>query len=334
MFDFTQSGKAGQPLPVHTQRGMQLWSGLDATVLLTTNFRSKKDPKYTALLTDLRGGNVSSEHIAALSTRYIGPGVMPPAGCITVCLTNEAVATHIRYCSVLDAMAFDRCVLLLKAEIWTQASNGKRVAVDVTNQLLLGAEGEKGKRPISLQPIYLGQQTQLQLPNNKLAKLGLANNCVGTLVGVYPYVNLDQSYKIIDNDTLPDALFYHVAANGATFKFPGLPKNVVMIKPTVTQRQTVSGIPAPVSVKHYAVKSMEGVTVHKMQGFTVDNVAVENLSAARYCTNGSYVALSRIKSLSGLYLYPNVKLTDKLLYQNDHAARVEIERLKALDISN
>ena len=129
---------------------------------------------------------------------------------------------------------------------------------------------------------------------------------------------------------MPEALFYFVPSVGSKFKFDGLPDQVVPVFAANTPRRSVHAIPARVSIRHFPLKSLEALTVHKSQGNTFIAICIDEFS--KKYPNASYVALSRIVESACLFISPNAEITPELLYQFDRAAFLEIERLVSLEI--
>mmetsp|Transcript_179 Transcript_179/g.273 ORF Transcript_179/g.273 Transcript_179/m.273 type:complete len:102 (+) Transcript_179:1-306(+) len=79
------------------------------------------------------------------------------------------------------------------------------------------------------------------------------------------------------------------------------------------------------SVTQIPVNASDAITGHKLQGLTKDNVIVFSWSNS---TNWIYVVLSRVRTLSGLYLFQKLKLADIKPPSRDYLAF--LERMRAL----
>lgn len=60
----------------------------------------------------------------------------------------------------------------------------------------------------------------------------------------------------------------------------------------------------------YPVKLAYAITIHKSQGQTYDSVMIDYSSSAAFAAGQTYVALSRCKSLSGLFLKKRLSMAD------------------------
>ena len=65
----------------------------------------------------------------------------------------------------------------------------------------------------------------------------------------------------------------------------------------------------------YPIKLAWAVTIHKSQGQTFENVIL-NLDTGSFAHGQTYVALSRVVSLEGLYLTRRIKMSDVIFNQN------------------
>ena len=65
----------------------------------------------------------------------------------------------------------------------------------------------------------------------------------------------------------------------------------------------------------YPIKLAWAVTIHKSQGQTFENVIL-NLDTGSFAHGQTYVALSRVVSLEGLYLTRKIKMSDIIFNQN------------------
>jgi len=126
---------------------------------------------------------------------------------------------------------------------------------------------------------------------------------------------------------MPTILFYRVESNGSVFKYDDLPAQIVPVFPVRTGRRGVTGIPVPVSIKHFNLRSMDALTFHKSQGMSLSAVTISEFSKKHYLRNAAYVGLSRVVKGPGLYLIPGIEISKDLLYQKDTYAEAEIDRL-------
>lgn len=310
------------------KKGVCLWRKVCKSVILTKNFRALSDATYTEVLTNVRSGQVDDPAITTyLKQRCVTEDCTPPPMTPMLCASNRNVALCIRHFAPLSAKQLDRVCIFVKSGVYaTKADDEAKIDVDVSNQILLGSSGDDGDKPLGGQHLYLGQKALLYLTNVN-AHLGLANGTVGKLVGMYPYVDLTRPYSLEVLASMPTILFYRVESNGSVFKYDDLPVQIVPVFPVRTGRRGVSGIPVPVSIKHFNLRSMDALTFHKSQGMSLSAVTISEFSKKHYLRNAAYVGLSRVVKGSGLYLSPNIEISSDLLYQHDQHAELEIERL-------
>ena len=308
--------------------GVCLWRKVCKSVILTKNFRALSDATYTEVLTNVRSGLVEDPAITTyLKKRCVTGARTPPPMTPVLCASNRNVALCIRHFAPLSAEQLNRVCIFVKSEVYaTKDDSEEKIDVDVSNQILLGSSGDDGDKPLGGQHLYLGQTALLYLTNVN-AHLGLANGTVGKLVGVYPYVDLTRPYSLEVLESMPTILFYRVESNGSVFKYDDLPAQIVPVFPVRTGRRGVTGIPVPVSIKHFNLRSMDALTFHKSQGMSLSAVTISEFSKKHYLRNAAYVGLSRVVKGSGLYLIPGIEISKDLLYQKDTYAEAEIDRL-------
>ena len=80
------------------------------------------------------------------------------------------------------------------------------------------------------------------------------------------------------------------------------------------------------SITQIPVNSSDAITGHKLQGLTKDNIIVYSWNKS---TNWIYVVLSRVRTLSGLYLVRRLRLSDIKPASRDYLAF--LRRMRALE---
>jgi hypothetical protein len=73
-------------------------------------------------------------------------------------------------------------------------------------------------------------------------------------------------------------------------------------------KETLIAVPVA-EFKQFPLRLAWGVTIHKSQGQTYDEVMID-MGAGAFAPGQTYVALSRVRSLDGLYLSRAIRLTD------------------------
>ena len=81
----------------------------------------------------------------------------------------------------------------------------------------------------------------------------------------------------------------------------------------IKENQVIHEVTA--TFKQYPIKLACAVTIHKSQGQTFENVILD-LDTGSFAHGQTYVALSRVVSLEGLYLTRKIKMSDVIFNQN------------------
>jgi len=119
---------------------------------------------------------------------------------------------------------------------------------------------------------------------------------------------------------------HHPKRDGESRRFQLKPKKVsveVKVLPHDSMEEK-DKVRMKCSVTQIPVNASDAITGHKLQGLTKDNVIVFSWSNS---TNWIYVVLSRVRTLSGLYLFQKLKLADIKPPSRDYLAFLDRMRV-------
>lgn len=274
--DFFQLAPIGTPERPDSQKfcfESEDWDAtFDSQVLLEKSFRHK-DPRFVKILTEIREGNINKKSIKLLEKRIISQDKIKPQ-------SNDKT-----YCTYpIHLMSKKKCVeetnnhYLEKLQFGThefkyQVKKGERI-VDFNN-LLPSASQIKNEENHLLANSLIEPVLRL--------KIGAQVMCIS---------NLDIEHGICNGST---GIIIGFTDGGPKVKF----KNSLEI---IINKQTwKSEVYKNFSIEQYPLILAWAVTIHKAQGATIDEAFID-LGNSIFTEGQSYVALSRLKTIEGLYL--------------------------------
>jgi ATP-dependent DNA helicase PIF1 len=252
-----------------------IWSTifpLDQQIQLTHIFR-QKDKAYLELLSQVREGTISAKNIKILKERM---HVATPKG------ITQLSPIKSRVNSINDArfkaLASDEheCVMTIEYNTYKYIRSGKSIEPELLR---------KGK---SLTPAQKEMAVNKLLTNSKGEKVMVLK--VGSFVMCTANIDMENGICNGAQGTIIDFI-----ENSPVIKFNnGITK-------TLSKHCWQSSDYPTISITQYPLQLAWAITIHKMQGATLES-AVMDLGNNVFENGQIYVALSRVKSLEGLYL--------------------------------
>jgi len=313
--------------------------------------RFKDDERYGRILQKLCRGELEQADVDAINERLVGrngvslPKVLEGDSCYA-CSTNSQrnAITAAIFREHLQATHPDadsdedppRHTLIIKGFI---QSASKKIDRALYKRIIeLGdSDMKQGTKLISPHLCCYNGAYFMCNSNDGLKQHGTANGSQARLLRVKLKEN-PQSYRceIWDNKKVwtvcaSDVEFvefeHHPKRNGKSRRFQLKPKKVsveVKVLPHDSMAEQ-DKVKMKCSVTQIPVNASDAITGHKLQGLTKDNLIVVSWSNS---TNWIYVVLSRVRTLSGLYLFRKLNLEDIKPPSRDYLQF--LERMRAL----
>ena len=243
---------------------------------LTINERQKKDGQFSAMLDSIRRGDVTDDTIHTLKERVFKGSLsdkfyeLQQSGTTPVCLfpTRQA-CTHFN--NVMLATLSTKVHQLECSDAVDESASKRKWTKTAANKL------EKLNHDCNMTGglqanLTLAIGARVMLRRNINTKAGLVNGAIGTVRNITP----DHITVQFDHMSVP----YNVEKVVSRF---------MIMKSFYVQR------------KQFPLILAYAITIHKSQGLSLDN-AIIDLSDKVFSAGMAYVALSRLRSLSGLHL--------------------------------
>ena len=243
---------------------------------LTINERQKKDPQFSSMLNDIRVGNVTDESVRILEEKVVDVPMferyqeLKDSGTLPVCMFATRKACAEFNDKALDSLSTEKHELLCVDDIdessskrkWTSAATKQLEKLNHDCNLTGGLQAK----------LVLAVGCRVMLRRNIDTSSGLVNGAIGTVC------NITQSRVTVQFDHMSSPYDVEVVSS----KF-------MIMKSFYVYRRQFPLIPAA------------AITIHKSQGLSLDSCMVD-LSVMVFGAGMAYVALSRVRTLSGLHL--------------------------------
>jgi len=246
------------------------WNNAGLLNCYITEQHRQEDDVFLDILTSLRDGTITKDHVSILRDRNVKP--LSLTG-VTQLFTHNIDVDRIN----------DAALRNIKSETWhsEMVEDGNEYLVSVIKKGCLSPE-----------TLYLKVGALVMFTKNKFEEdeVVFVNGTIGTVVGFSAY-----------NEPIVET------KDGQTI-------NVIMEEWSIQEGRKVIA-----SIKQYPLRLAWALTVHKSQGMTLDSAIMDLSKSFEY--GQGYVALSRVKSLDGLFLegfnshslrmHPKVIIADK-----------------------
>ena len=243
---------------------------------LIINERQKKDREFSSMLNCIRRGYPTDETLSLLEKRVIKVSIsdkfseLEKSGQTPVCLfpTRKACfdfnveMLHHLTPKIHDLLCVDEIDQTLSTRKWNKKASEHLEKLNSDCNMTAGLEAK----------LTLAVGARVMLRRNIDTKAGLVNGAVGTVLSI---------------------ALHHVTVQ---FDHMSPPYDVEMVKSRFMVMHNFY-----VYRKQFPLILAYAVTIHKSQGLSLD-CAIVDLSDAVFSPGMAYVALSRVRSLSGLYL--------------------------------
>ena len=243
---------------------------------LTINERQKTDKKFSSMLDCVRRGCPTDETLCTLKERVIQVSIadkfseLQKSGKTPVCLFSKRKACDSFNAEMLLKLTAKVHELVCTDEIDERASSRKitKKAIAYLDKLNSDCNMTAGLEA----KLSLAVGARVMLRRNIDTKAGLVNGAIGTVLAI--------------------------TARHVTVQFDHIstPYNVEMVKSRFMVMKNFY-----VYRKQFPLILAYAVTIHKCQGLSLD-CAIVDLSDEVFSEGMAYVALSRVRSLTGLYL--------------------------------
>ena len=243
---------------------------------LTINERQKNDPQFSSMLDSVRRGCPTEETVRNLRDRVIQVPIadkfteLQQSGRTPVCLFPKKRACEVFNAQMLTKTASPTCELHCTDEI-DETAGARKITKKVVEHL------EKLNTDCNMTAgleakLCLAVGARVMLRRNLDTKAGLVNGAIGTVLSI------SSSHVTVQFD--------HVSA----------PYDVERVKSKFMVMKNFY-----VYRKQFPLILAYAVTIHKCQGLSLD-CAIVDLSDQVFSEGMAYVALSRVRTLEGLFL--------------------------------
>jgi hypothetical protein len=332
-------------------RGRELWRLFVSVVFLRTNMRCD-DALYAAMLDRVRYGCWLDEDIAMINTRLLGAGAPPlqlaTTDHVATLVHTNASRVEINRNALLSAAAQLPAGDIVCAKGDISATRGGRVPTAAELELLYDIDDSKDSNNLS-STLYLYVGQRVSVTENVATALGAANGSQGNVVG-FKFADTDDgapstelrdvsisgvTIRVAMCNALPELVFVHLLNNAAgVCALPGLPANVFAFSPcTKSVSVMLNSHKLSFRLTQFPLVPCAAATLHKVQGQSMTRAVVglwrdRKMVAQNAMT--AYVALSRLRTLAGLYITQPLTRDDCDYFVPALDIVNELERLDAL----
>lgn len=354
------AGDFQQNEPIQMKASQKLWhptssrhfeNNINCAIILDGLHRFKDDEAYGRILQRLCRGEMTQDDVDKINKRYVGDdGIKLPkqfdGDTCYACETNKqrnaiTAAIFQEHLRQTHPQAGDdddppHHTIIIKGLIESLTSSDAKVGTLRQRIIELGdTDVRQGKKLISPHLCcYIGAYFMCN-SNDNLKEQGTGNGTQARLVRVKLRDNpISYGCEVWDGrkvwtvcaSDVEFAEFEHYPRKGDSPRYFKLkPKKVTATAHVTPHDMTKETIPMACGVTQLPVNASDAITGHKLQGLTKDNVIVCSWNRS---TNWIYVILSRVRTLTGLYLFRRLKLRDIKPPSRDYMAF--LDRMRGL----
>jgi len=235
-------------------------------IILTENFRQKNDPTFINLLLRVREGKHTEEDINVLKSRL---NIKPKGNPVHIVSSNKSA-------QIINECNLSKIKEPVNKYTAVYKDSGKEPEID---ELLIKELKFQFKQK-GIDTLELKKGTRVMLTKNLDVSIGLVNGSLGTI----------ESFDSIVNDT--------VKMSDTQYPVVMFDNNIKQLISPISIELELDGCKA--SAIQVPLMLAYAITSHRSQSLSLDSAVLDLADA--FCDGQIYVALSRVRSLDGVYL--------------------------------
>jgi ATP-dependent DNA helicase PIF1 len=264
--EFTKGEEQDSRLIIESQDFTNEFNKKNANIIiLKENFRQKGDPTFINLLLRIREGKQTEEDINILKSRFINPKAKIPVNLVS---SNKSA-------QIINESNLEK----IKEPVNKYISIYKDYGKDKDTNELLVKELKFQFKQKGVDTLELKKGARVMLTKNMDVSIGLVNGTLGTIDSFIQVENIQtqvQEYPVVIFDNIPE-------------------KKIIL---PISIELELDGCKA--SATQIPLMLAYAITIHRSQSLTLDSAVLD--LAECFADGQVYVALSRVRSLDGLYL--------------------------------
>ncbi|GMF46371.1 unnamed protein product [Phytophthora fragariaefolia] len=255
--------------------GAQLYQSIDKAVYLTQNMRVTDDPEWGAWLEKARMGDWVPQLRAFLRQAAPPPAEGIHGRFVQVVSTDNAFRKHVNDAAILTAcqkLMPTRKVYAIPAQLPVAITAGKMTQVTTM------PDSQTGNIAAFLK-IYIGMSVRVK--SYQCIPKGVANGAANTIFHI-DWRTATTFQRKEDNVWIasapPTNIYVKIDSNATSTRFPGTPMEwSALIMPILQSRTSFKLRRESISIKGFPIVPAFGITVHGVQGDTIDHIVISDL---------------------------------------------------------
>ena len=264
-----------------------IWQDEFQMLELDEIMRQRGDSAFAELLCRVRTASCTSEDIAVLESRVVSPDSPDyPSEALHVYKLNADVDEH-----------NDHMLKRIPSTVRRYAVKASDTMTGQTKHIDLASLSSKRTETGGLHSVLnIAVGARVMLTTNVEVSDGLVNGARGRVVHIVTNGNNDVTTVLVKFDCEKVGQTAHQASRFRTMYPNAVPVNRVEVSFLAGGKRG-----AEIRRLQFPLTLSWATTIHKVQGLTLDAIVV-NMKGTRFNAGPIYVALSRVKSLSGLHI--------------------------------